>query len=59
METLLSDGRSTGSLVKRDAATTDIIVIIIILFESGNMVHTQTHTDIQTDRQTEYVKKVQ
>jgi len=29
-----------------------IIIIIIILFESGNMAHSQTHTDIQTDRQT-------
>ena len=27
-----------------------IIIIIIILFESGNMAHTQTHKDIQTDR---------
>ena len=26
------------------------IIIIIILFESGNMAHTQTHTDIQTDK---------
>jgi len=29
-----------------------IVIIIIILFESGNMAHAQTHTDIQTDRQT-------
>ena len=27
-----------------------IIIIIIILFESGNMAHTQTHKDIQTDK---------
>jgi len=28
-------------------------IIITILFESGNTAHTQTHKDIQTDRQTE------
>ena len=33
------------------------IVIIIILFESGNMANTQTHKNIQTDRQIEQVKK--
>jgi len=35
----------------------DTIIIIIILFESGNMAHTQTHTDIQTDRQTDIISK--
>jgi len=30
--------------------TTCFIIVIIILFESGNMAHTQTHKNIQTDR---------
>jgi len=34
-----------------------IIIIIIILFESGNMAHTQTHKDIKTDRQTDRISK--
>jgi len=31
------------------------IVIIIILFESGNMANTQTHKNIHTDRQTDRI----
>jgi len=33
------------------------VIIIIILFESGNMAHTQTHIDMQTDRQTDIISK--
>jgi len=31
------------------------IITVIVLFESGNMAHTQTHKDIQTDRQTDRI----
>ena len=30
------------------------IITVIVLFESGNMAHTQTHKDIQTDRQNKW-----
>jgi len=51
------DRPPNGMLCMAQPLTRFHSIIIIILFESGDMAHTQTQKDIQTDRQTDRISK--